>query len=181
MRYLYKAFYGALLVLGLAGVAPIPALAGGYHWDPACNCRRPDYQYISRRYVRVPPRVVTHRRVVNEYRVVPGRTRLIQDNRVIVHVRPVINREVIVHRTHTIVRDVVLHRVNTINRYRKVYYNQVVDVDGGATVQHVTEYRNVPGVNCYCGHERSGYYRSGYRRGYYRRGLFSGPVVSYRY
>jgi hypothetical protein len=177
MQHLYKAFSGALLVLGLVGITPIPALAGGYHWDPACNCRRPDHQYTSKRYVRVRPRVVTHRRVVNEYRVVPGRTKLIQENRVIVHVRPVIKREVVVHRTHTIVKNVVLRRVNTINRYRNVYYHQVVNVDGGATVQHVTEYRNVRGCNC--GYEHGGYYRSGY--GYYGRGLFSGPLVSYHY
>jgi hypothetical protein len=163
MRHLYKAFYGALLVLGLAGVTPIPALAGGHHWDAACHCRRPDSQYTTRHYVRAPARVITHRRVVTRHRVV-RRTRLVQENRVIVHVRPVINRWVVVHRSHIIVRHVVLHRVNVINRYRNVYYNQVVNVDGGATVQHVTEYRN---VNCY----------RDYARGIFR----GGRVVSYRY
>ena len=52
MKHMYKAFYGALLVLGLAGVTPIPALANrGYHWDAACNCRRPNAEYTTRRYV----------------------------------------------------------------------------------------------------------------------------------
>jgi hypothetical protein len=115
MTHLYKAFYGALLVLGLASITPGPALAGGYHWDPGYRCIRPDYQYTTRQYVRALARVITHRRVVNHTRYVRGHTRLVQENRVLVHVRPVINREVIVHRTNTVVRDVVLHRVNRIN------------------------------------------------------------------
>ena len=168
MKYLCKAFSGALLVLGLAGVTPIPALAqGGYHWDSVCNCRRPDSQYTTRRYVRAAPRVITHRRIVTRQRVVRGKTRLIQENRLIVHVRPVINRTVVVHRTNTIVRDVVLHRTNTINRYRNEYRRQVVNVrGGGGTVRHVTVYRNVRGVNCNCGYES--------------RAAIRGPVVSYR-
>ena len=49
MKNLYKAFYGALLVLGLAGVAPEPVFAGGgYHWDTVCNCRRPDFRIQTR-------------------------------------------------------------------------------------------------------------------------------------
>ena len=107
MKHVYKAFYGALLVLGLAGIFPEPALAAdGTHWDTVCNCRRPDSEYHTRRYVREAPRVVTHERVVNRTRVVRGNTKLIQENRLVVHVRPVINREVVVHRTNTIVRDV---------------------------------------------------------------------------
>lgn len=158
MMYLRKAFLGALLVLGLAGVTPIPALAqGGYHWDTVCNCRRPDSQYTTRRYVRAAPRVVTHRRIVTRQRVVRGRTRLIQENRLIVHVRPVINREVVVHRTNTIVRDVLLHRVNTVNRYRNEYRTQVVNVRGGGTVRHVLERREVRGVNCNCDDESYSY------------------------
>ncbi len=112
----------------------------------------------------------THRRIVNSTRVVRGNTRLIQENRLIVHVRPVINREVVVHRTNTIVRDVVLHRTNTTNKYRDEYRRQVVNVRAGGSVRHVTVYRNVRGVNCNCGDDR-GYSRS-YRGG--------GEVVSYR-
>lgn len=181
-----KAFYGALLVLGTASINPMPALAGGYHWDRNCNCMRPDYQYTTRRYVRGTPRVVTHERFVDHTRVVPGRTRLIQENRVTVHVRPVINREVVVHRTHTIVRNVVLHRVNRVNRYRNEYYNQVVDVDGGNTVREVTVHRNVRGGSCGCGYEHGyGAYYGGYgvhRSAYsgYHRGLFGGEIVSAR-
>jgi len=167
MKSLYKAFYGALLVLGLAGITPVPALAGGYHWDSVCNCRRPDYQYNSRHVVRGPARVVTHHRVVTHERVVRGNTRLIQENRLVVHVHPVINREVIVHRTHTVVKDVVLHKVNTTNKFREEFHHEVVNVPGGNSVQHVTEYHNVRGVNCNCGFDRAGYH--------------SGPVVSYRY
>jgi len=169
MRYLYMAFCGALLVLGLAGITPGPAQA--QHYDTACNCMRPDSTYTTRRIVRGAPIVRTHRRIVNRTRVVRGRTRLIQHNRLIVHVRPVINRTVIVHRTNTVVRDVVLHRTNTTNRYRNVYRNQVVNIRGGGTVRHVVVNRNVRGVNCNCGDYRDRSYSSGYG---------DGQVVRYR-
>lgn len=48
---------------------------------------------------------MTHRRIVTRQRVVRGKTRLIQENRLIVH------------RIHTIVRDVLLHKVNRIKKY----------------------------------------------------------------
>jgi len=164
MRSVYKAFYGALLVLGLAGVAPEPVLADGYHWDTVCNCRRPDSEYNSHRYVREAPRVVTRERVVDHTRVVRGNTRLIQENQLVEHVRPVINREVVVHRTNTIVKDVVLHRVNTTNKYREEVHNEVVNRVAGGSVRHVVEYHNVRGVNCNCGYG----------------GRYDGEQVSYR-
>jgi hypothetical protein len=164
MKQLCNAFCGVLLVLALASVVPVPAFAGGYHWDSGCRCMRPDDEYTTRRYVRAPPRVVTRERVVNHTRVVRGRTRLIQENRVIVHVQPVINREVVVHRTNTVVRDVVLRRVRTINAYRVEPYTEVVDVDEPGWVRHETEYYDVRG--CGRGH---GYNRGcGYGGGYYR-------------
>jgi hypothetical protein len=171
MKHLYKAFYGALLVLGLAGVTPVPAVAGG-HWDSVCNCMRPDHEYDTKRYERAPARVVTHERVVNHTRVVRGNTRLIQENRLIVHVRPVVNREIVVHRTNTIVRDVLLHRVNTTNKFREEFHHQVVNRYAPGSVRHVLERREVRGVNCNCGDEgRRGYEGDdGYRR----------DVVSYR-
>src|SRR5664280_1089806 len=89
MKHVYKAFYGALLVLGLAGVTPVPALAnGGSHWDTVCNCMRPDSEYNTRRYVREAPRVHTHQRIVNHTNVVK-RTKLRQENR-----RETVNRYV---------------------------------------------------------------------------------------
>jgi hypothetical protein len=174
MRHVYKAFYGALLVLGLAGINPVPAFAGGYHWDSVCNCRRPDSEYQTRRVERAPARVVTHERVVNHTRVVRGRTRLIQENRLIVHVRPVINREVVVHRTNTVVRDVLLHRVNTTNKWREERHTQVVNRYAQGSVRHVLERREVRGINCNCGYEGRRY--SGGYEGDYR----GGRVVSYR-
>ncbi len=165
MKHLCKAFYGALLVLGLAGVTPIPALAGGYHWDTVCNCRRPDSQYTTRRYVHLPRQVHTRVRVINRTRVV-RRTRLIQENRLIVHVQPIINREVIVHRQNTIVRNITLHKVNTTAKFRNVYRHEVINRYVRGSVRVVNEYRNVRGVNCNCGYERGGY---------------RGHVVSYRY
>ena len=168
MKHVYKAFYGALLVFGLAGVVPEPAIAaGGTHWDSVCNCRRPDSEYNTRRYVRAPARVVTRERVVNRTRVVRGSTKLIQENRLVVHVRPVINREVVVHRTNTIVKDLLLHKVNTTNKVREEHRREVVNRYAQGSVRHVLERREVRGVDCNCGPDGG--------RGY------SGERVSYRY
>lgn len=170
MKHISLVFYGALLVLGLAGIAPQPAHAGS-HWDTVCNCMRPAYEYNSRRVVRGPAEVRTHERIVNRTRVVRGRTRLIQENRLIVHVRPVINREVVVHRTNTVVRNVTLHKVNTTNKTREEYHHQVVNRYAPGSTRVVNEYREVRGVNCNCGYE------GGYRGARYRDG---GETVSYR-
>jgi hypothetical protein len=167
MKHIVKAFYGALLVLGLAGILPDMAAAqGGSHWDSVCNCRRPDSEFTTRRMVRTAPRVVVRQRIVDHTRVVRGNTRMIQENRVIVHVRPVINREVVVHRTNTVVRDIVLHKVNTINRVEEIQRREVVNRQIEGSVRHVVERREVRGLNCNCG---PGGTRSG------------GEVVSYRY
>ena len=153
MQHSDKAFIVVLLVLGLAGIAPEPALAkGGTHWDAACNCRRPDAQYTTRRYVLEAPRVHTRTRVVNHTRVVK-RIRLIQENRVIVHVRPVINREVIVHRQNTIVRNITLHRVNPIYKLHKEYRHETVHRYVRGWVHVVNEYHDVRGGNCNCGRD----------------------------
>jgi hypothetical protein len=150
MKHMYKALYGALLVLGLAGIAPVPALANGSHWDTVCNCMRPDSEYNTRRYVREAPRVHTRHRIVNHTNVVK-RTRLIQENRLIVHVRPVINRTVVVHRQNTIVRNITLHKVNTTSKLREVNRYETVNQYVRGSVRVVNEYHNVRGVNCNCG------------------------------
>ncbi len=151
MKHLYKLFCGALLVIGLANIVPTQASAGTYY-DSVCNCRRPDSEYNTRRVERAPARVVTRERVVNHTRVVRGDTKLIQENRLIVHVRPVINREILVHRTNTIVKDVILHKVNTTNKVREEFRREVVNRTAPGTVRHVTERREVRGVNCNCGY-----------------------------
>lgn len=161
MKHVYKAFYGALLVLGLAGVIPEPANAGTYY-DAVCNCRRPDSEYNTRRYVRAPARVNTNVRYVDHTREVK-RTKLIQENRLVVHVRPVINREVVVHRQNTVVRNITLHKVNTTNKVREEHRREVVNRYAQGTTRVVNERREVRGVNCNCGPEGRG------------------DVVSYRY
>ena len=177
MKHVYKAFYGALLVLGLAGISPEPALAdGGTHWDTVCNCRRPDSEYATRRYVREAPRVQTHERVVQHTKVVRGNTKLIQENRLIVHVRPVINREVVVHRTNTIVKDVLLHRVNTTNKLREESRHETVNRYAQGETRHVLERREVRGVNCNCGYDGRGGGESRESSSDY-----DGDRVSYRY
>jgi hypothetical protein len=88
-------------------------------------------------------------------------------NRLIVHVRPVIDKEVVVHRQHSVVKDVVLHRTNTTNKYRNEYHRRVVNVNAPGSVRHVVEHRRVRGVDCNC----DGRYGGGYR---------GGRVVSYR-
>lgn len=170
MRHLYKLLSGALLVIGLANIVPTPASAGTYY-DSVCNCRRPDSEYNTRRYVRAPARVNTRHRIVNRTRVVRGSTKLIQENRLIVHVRPVINREVVIHRTNTIVKNVVLRKVNTTNKVREEYRREVINRTAPGSVRHVTEYRNVRGVDCNCGYDgRGARYSGGYQ----------GARVSYR-
>lgn len=150
MKHLYKAFYGALLVLVLAATfIPEPASAG-YYWDTVCNCRRPDSEYNTRRYVREAPSVRTRERFEERTRVVRGNTRLEQENRLVVHVKPVINREIVVRRVNTIVKDVVLHKVNTTNRTEVEHRNEVVNREVQGSVRHVTERREVRGVNCNC-------------------------------
>ena len=170
MKHLYKALCGALLVLGLAGVAPEPVFAGGYYWDSVCNCRRPDSEYNTRRYVREAPRVVNHERIVDHTNVV-RRERLIQENRLIVHVQPVINREIVVHRQNTIVRNITLHKVNTTTTWRPEVRTEVVQRSVPGSVRVVNEYRNVRGVNCNCGYD--GGYHGGAR-------YDGGEQVSYR-
>ncbi len=151
MKQMYKALSGALLVLGLAGVTPIPALAnGGSHWDTVCNCMRPDSEYSTKRTVREATRVRTHHRIVNHTNVVK-RTKLIQENRLIVHVRPVIDRTVVVHRQNTIVRNITLHKVNTTNKLRVENRHETVNRYVRGSVRVVNEYHNVRGVNCNCG------------------------------
>jgi hypothetical protein len=150
----------ALLVLGLAGLAP--AIAGGNHYDASCGCMRPDREYTTTKYVREAPRLVTHERIINHTRVVRGSAKLIQENRVTVHVRPVIDREVIVHRTNTIVEDELLHRVNPITLVRNEYHRETVVRYVEGSVRHVLERREVPICGCSS-----------------KRGLF-GNVVKYR-
>src|SRR5471030_1678240 len=144
MKHMYKAICGALLVIGLANIAPTPASAGTYY-DSVCNCRRPDSEYNTRRVERAPARVVNRERVVEHTKVVRGETKLIQENRLIVHVRPVINREIVVHRTNTVVKDIVLHKVNTTNKVREEVRHEVVNRYAGGSVRHVTERREVRG------------------------------------
>src|ERR1700676_3830066 len=138
MKHLYKAICGALLVVGLANIVPAPASAGTYY-DSVCNCRRPESEYNTRRYERAPARVINHERIVEHTQVVRGNTRLIQENRLIVHVRPVINREVVVHRTNTIVKDVELHKVNTTNKVREEFRHETVNRFAQGETRHVLE------------------------------------------
>lgn len=162
MKPISTLLYGALVLLGLAGIAPQPAHAGG-HWDSVCNCMRPESEYNTRRVVRGETVVRTHERVVNHTNVV-RRTRLIQENRLVVHVRPVINREIVVHRQNTVVRNITLHKVNQTNKSRTEYHTQVVNRYAPGSTRVVNEYREVRGVNCNCG-ESGSYRSSGYRGG----------------
>ncbi len=154
MNHFYKALSGALLVIGLAGIVPTPASAGTYY-DSVCNCRRPDSEYNTRRFVRAPARVNTHTRYVDHTREVK-RTNLIQENRLVVHVQPVINREVVVHRQNTVIRNITLHKVNTTNKLREEFRREVVNQYAQGSTRVVNERREVRGVNCNCGYGGSG-------------------------
>jgi len=172
MRHMYKAFCGALLVIGLANIVPTPASAGTYY-DSVCNCRRPDSEYNTRRVVRGAPVVNTRTRYVDHTREVK-KTNLVQENRLIVHVRPVINREIVVHRQNTVVRNITLHKVNTTNRTEVEHRNETVNQYAQGSVRYVNERREVRGTNCNCG--------PGGSRGDYRESSnHDGQRVSYRY
>lgn len=159
MKTLTQMLCGGLLVIGLANIVPTPASAGTYY-DSVCNCRRPDSEYNTRRVVRQPTKVHTHVRYVDHTKEVK-RTHLQQENRLIVHVQPVINREVVVHRQNTVIRNITLHKVNTTNKYRAENRHEVVNryVQGGTRV--VNERREVRGVNCNCGYEGGERYSGG--------------------
>ena len=162
MKHLCSAFFGALLVLGLAGVPSIPASADG-RWDPACNCHRPDSSYNTRREVRAPAQVHHNTRVVNHTRVVRGNTKLIQENQLVVHVKPVVNRTVVVHRTNTIVKDLVVKRTNVTHKHREVVSNETVNRYENGGTRHVTEFRSVRGRDCNCYGGSSRYREATYR------------------
>lgn len=170
MKHLTSLIGGALLVFGLAIIAPAPASAGTYY-DPVCNCRKPDSEYNTKRVVRGAPRVNTRVRYVDHTREVK-RTHLRQENRLVVHVQPVINREVVVHRQNTVVRNITLHKVNTTNKTRVEHRNEVVNryVQGGVRV--INETRQVRGVDCNCVDDRGSRYSGG--------GYTGSRQVSYR-
>jgi hypothetical protein len=166
MKHLYSAFL-ALLIVGSAGYVTSPAEAGGYRYDPGCNCNRP---VDSTRVVREAPRVIYNTRVVNTRRVVP-RYRTEERNQLVVHVRPVIRKDVVVHREHVHYQNIVTRRVNTINRYREEErYGGVEHRRGGVSTTSSTIVRTVPGTNCNCGGSERVAVGGGYRQ-----------AVSYRY
>jgi hypothetical protein len=171
MKHITTAFYGALVLLGLAGIAPQPAHAGGMRFDSVCNCMRPESEYNTKRVVRGAPEVRTRERVVNHTRVV-NRTRLVQENRLVVHVKPIINREVVVHRQNTLIRNITLHKVNTTNKSAVEVRNEVVNRTAPGSTRVVNETREVRGVNCNCYGVGGG--------GGYRTSSYSGGAVSYR-
>jgi len=176
MKHLSKAICGALLVLGLANIAPTPASAGTYY-DSVCNCRRPDSEYNTKRVERGPAQVRTHTRYVDHTKEVK-KTNLVQENRLIVHVRPVVNREIVVHRTNTVVRNITLHKVNTTNRVEVENRNETVNRYAQGTTRYVNERREVQGVNCNCGYDGR---RSGSGGSYSGGDEEGGDRVSYRY
>ena len=108
--------------------------------------------------MREAPQVVTRHHVVDRTRVVRGETRLVQENRVFVHVRPVVDREIVVHRINTIVRDELLHRVNPIYRLRVEHHHEVLNRYEQGWVRHELVRREVRG--CGCGSERGLFHHS---------------------
>jgi hypothetical protein len=166
MKLVYKALCGALLVVGLANIAPTPASAGT-HYDSVCNCRRPDSEYNTRRVERAPVQVRTHTRYVDHTREVK-KTNLVQENRLIVHVKPVINREIVVHRQNTVIRNITLHKVNTTNKLQVENRNETVNQYAQGTTRVINERREVRGVNCNCGYGGNGSRESGDEQVSYR-------------
>ena len=165
MKHLYSAFL-ALLIVGSAGLAAEPALAGGYRFDASCNCNVP---ITSSRTVREAPRVVVHTRVENTRKVIP-RYKNIEENQLVVHVRPVINKEVVIHRENIHYQNIITKRVNTINRFREEVVQGGVSHRNVVSTSESTVVRVVPGRNCNCGGEER-----------VAVGPIGGRPVSYRY
>jgi hypothetical protein len=137
-----------LATVGLLGATTsTPASADGYRWDASCNCNRP---FTSRRVVYEAPLVNYRTRVEASQQVIP-RYQTIEENQLVVHVRPVIQREIVLHRQYVHYQNIVTRRLNTVNRYQtQVVYGGVVNQY--ATIpSYSTVYRTVLGTNCNCG------------------------------
>jgi hypothetical protein len=161
MKQLYSAFL-ALLIVGSAGLMAAPAQAGEYRYDPGCNCNRP---VTSTRVVREAPRVIVNTRVVHSRKVIP-RYRTVEENQLVVHVRPGVRGEVVLHRQHLHYQNVVTKRINTINRFREEVVQGGTQNRYATTTSSSTSFRVVQGSNCNCGgSERVGV---GYREATYR-------------
>jgi hypothetical protein len=107
-----------------------------------CNKARPDS--VQTNY-----RTQSHTRYVNRYRVVP-RTRVVDDNRLLLHRTIVNNRYNTVVRNHVRYEDTVVHRVNTAHRYATENRNSYATRQEN-TSSHTTRVRYVQGTNCNCG------------------------------
>ena len=169
MKHMYTAFL-ALLIVGSAGLTATPAAANGatangngFRWDPDCNCNRP---ITKTRTVRAAPRVVVNTRVVHSRKVVP-RFRNVEENHLVVHVRPVVKKEIVLHKQHIHYQNIITKRVNTINRYREEFVRGDTQHRHVTTTSSSTQVRVVPGKNCPCpdGNERV---NVGFREATYR-------------
>lgn len=65
-------------------------------------------------------------RVVNTTRVIP-RQRIVDENTLVVHVKPVIRKDVVVHRQNILYKDIIVHRQNTVHRTAERYSNVVIN------------------------------------------------------
>jgi hypothetical protein len=141
------ALLSVLAAVGLFGSTSTPAAADGYRWDANCNCNVP---ITSRRVVYEAPLVNYRTRVISVQQVIP-RYQTIQENQLVVHVRPVIQREIVLHRQYVHYQNIVTRQINTVNQYRtQLVYGGVVNQY--ATIPTVsTVYRTVRGTNCNCG------------------------------
>ena len=167
MSFLRSVFL-ATLALGLAGVFATPSYAGG-RYDSGCNCYLPDSAFKARRTVQEGPRYVPgNTRVVNTTRVIP-REKVVDENTLVVHVRPVIRKDVVINRQNILYKDIIVHRQNTIHRTAERHSNVVVNrTEQGSVGYAGAEHRYVRGRDCNCGGTTREYTGRGYGGGYDR-------------
>jgi hypothetical protein len=169
----------AALAIGFTGTLALPADAGGRYQRGCANCYLPDGAFQDRRVVQHDPRYVRGRtQIVDTTRVVP-RHRYVDDNTLMLHVRPVVRRNVVIQRENVVYKDVVIHRQNVVHRTVQPVQDVVEyrTVPGRVSFTGV-EHRYVRGSDCNCGGHVA--YGGGYDAGYggYDEGY--GPVYAVR-
>jgi len=146
MYRVLAAVVGAALLTGASLIVPgsiTPASA----YCVACHKARPDRVEVS-------TRSINHTRVLNRYHVVP-RTRVVNDNRLILHKTILRDRYNTIVHNHVHYQDTIVHRLNIGHRYVTERY-PVYATRQYTTVSHSTRVRYERGTICNCGERYAG-------------------------
>lgn len=161
----------AALAIGLVGALPTASQA---RWDASCNCNLPDSAFKDRKTVHEGPRYVPGNTRVNQTTKVVPRERVVDENTLVVHVRPVIRKDVVINRQNIVYKDIIVHRQNTIHRTAERHSTVVENrTEQGSVTNAGVEHRYIRGRDCNCGGttreyvgNTGGTYSDGYRTAY---------------